>query len=44
VILAFERTIDQNGNSLRISEIEVETWWTNMYEAPEAVIAVYQGW
>lgn len=36
-----ERTIDRHGNQLLISEIEVETWWTNMYETPENIIALY---
>jgi len=36
-----ERTIDRNDNTLLIPEIEVETWWTNMYESPDAVIALY---
>lgn len=36
-----ERTIDRGGNCLLVSDIEVETWWTNMYETPESVIALY---
>jgi hypothetical protein len=36
-----ERTIDRDGNRLLVSDIEVETWWTNMYETPETVIALY---
>lgn len=36
-----ERTIDREGNRLLVSDIEVETWWTNMFEAPEIVIALY---
>jgi len=36
-----ERTIDRDGNPLLVSDIEVETWWTNMYEAPETVIELY---
>jgi len=35
-----ERTIDKNGNHLLVGDIEVETWWTNMFGAPEAVIAL----
>ncbi|MCP4178650.1 MAG: transposase [bacterium] len=36
-----ERTITHDGNHLLIPEIEVETYWTNLYEDPETVIALY---
>ncbi len=36
-----ERTIDAQGNRLLVRDLEIETWWTNMYESPEAVIALY---
>lgn len=35
------RTIDRNGNQFMLPDIEVETWWTNLYEEPETVIALY---
>lgn len=38
-----ERTIDKRGNLLHIPEVEVETYWTNLYEKPEAVIGLYHG-
>ena len=36
-----ERSIDKRGNLLHIPEVEVETYWTNLYEKPEAVIGLY---
>ena len=36
-----ERSIDKRGNLLHIPEVEVETYWTNLYEEPEAVIELY---
>lgn len=36
-----ERSIDKRGNLLHIPEIEVETYWNNLYEEPEAVIELY---
>ncbi len=36
-----ECTIDAQGKRLLVSDLELETWWTNMYESPEAVIALY---
>lgn len=36
-----ERTITHDGNLLLIPEIEVETYWTNLYENPEVIIALY---
>jgi hypothetical protein len=44
LFLAFEvieRTIDKKGNPLLIAEIEVNSWWTNIPEAPETVIQLY---
>lgn len=36
-----ERYIDKKGSRLLFPEIEVETFWTNMYESPETVIDLY---
>lgn len=36
-----ERTIDREGNTLLVPDIEIETWWTNVYESPEDIIALY---
>ncbi len=36
-----ERSIDKRDNLLHIPEVEVETYWTNLYEEPEAVIGLY---
>jgi hypothetical protein len=36
-----ERTIDKHGNGLLLPEIEVETYWTNLYEDAEEVINLY---
>jgi hypothetical protein len=36
-----ERTIDKQGTPNLIPDIEIETWWTNMYEAPPDVIDLY---
>ncbi len=36
-----ERTIDKKGNGLLIPDIEVETYWTNLYEDAEEVINLY---
>jgi len=33
--------IDKRRNLLPIPEFEVETYWTNLYEEPEAVIELY---
>jgi len=35
------RTIDCNGNGLLFPEIEVETYWTNLYERAQDVINLY---
>ena len=35
------RSIDKHGQSLLIHEIEVESYWTNLGETPEDVIALY---
>ena len=35
------RTIDCNGNGLLFPEIEVETYWTNLYEDAKDVINLY---
>ena len=36
-----KRTIDRNGNRLLFPEIEVETYWTNLYEDASDVIELY---
>lgn len=36
-----ERHIDSEGNPLLFSDIEVEVFWTNLYEEPCSVIALY---
>jgi hypothetical protein len=33
-------TIDKKGNVLAVPDVEVESWWTNMYESAETVIAL----
>jgi hypothetical protein len=41
VFRVIERTIDENGNLLLFPDIEVETYWTNLFESPEDIIALY---
>jgi hypothetical protein len=36
-----ERTADYDGTKLLFPEVEVETWWTNLFEEPGAVINLY---
>lgn len=36
-----ERYVDKQGTKLLLPEIEVETFWTNLYETPEDVIELY---
>lgn len=36
-----ERTTDQDGNVFLFPEVEVETYWTNLYEAPSDIIGLY---
>jgi hypothetical protein len=36
-----ERRVDKNDNKLLFPEIEVETFWTNLFETPEEVIELY---
>jgi hypothetical protein len=36
-----ERTIDRDGNAFLFPEIEVESWWTNLFEEPEDIIRLY---
>ena len=36
-----ERTMDREGFPLLVPEIIVETWWTNMFESPDDIIALY---
>ena len=35
------RTSDRLGNDFLVPDVEVETWWTNLFETPEAIIALY---
>lgn len=41
VMRVTERTIDKNGQSLLIPEIEVEGWWTSLPNANSTIIALY---
>jgi len=36
-----ERTTNANGQALLFPDYEVNTWWTNLPDAPEEVIALY---
>lgn len=36
-----ERTIDDDGEPLLVPTTELEVWWTNLYESPETIIALY---
>jgi len=36
-----ERTVDAAGNNLLLPEIEMETWWTNLFETAVDCIALY---
>jgi len=36
-----ERTEGRNGQTLLVPEIEVETWWTNLFESAEDCIKLY---
>ncbi len=36
-----ERTIDRHGQFLLVPDVEVETWWTNLGETDQEVIALY---
>jgi hypothetical protein len=42
VFEVIERTIDSKGNQLLISEIEVNSWWTNLNCEAEKVIELYR--
>jgi len=35
------RTIDKKGADYLVPDVEIETWWTNLYESPEAIIKAY---
>jgi hypothetical protein len=35
------RTSDHQGNDFLLPQVEVDTWWTNLYESPETIIALY---
>ena len=41
VFKVIERTVDKRGVPLLVPEIEIETYWTNLYETPETVIDLY---
>lgn len=36
------RRVAEDGTALLFPEIEVETFWTNLYEPPETVVALYR--
>lgn len=36
-----ERIVDKDGTKLLFTEIEIETYWTNLFEEPEDVIRLY---
>lgn len=36
-----ERTLDIHGDKLLVPQIEIETWWTNLFECAEDCIALY---
>ena len=35
------RTSDHRGDYFLVPQVEVETWWTNLFESPETIIALY---
>jgi len=35
------RTNDHRGDDFLVPEVEVETWWTNLFESPATIIALY---
>ncbi len=42
--VAFEVTVqtsDHQGNEFLVPEVEVEIWWTNLFEPPEVIIGLY---
>lgn len=41
VFKVIERYVDKDGTKLLFPEIEVETFWTNLFETPEEVIELY---
>ncbi len=41
VMRVVERTIDKQGQCLVIPEIEVEGWWTSLWDSPEDIIDIY---
>jgi hypothetical protein len=41
VFMYTERTIGKDGDPLLVPETDLETWWTNVYESPETIIALY---
>lgn len=42
VVEVVERTTRANGQLLLVPEVEVQTWWTSLAEAPDTVIRLYQ--
>jgi len=35
------RTIDKKGVAYLVPDVEIETWWTNLFQSPEAIIQAY---
>lgn len=35
------RTSDHRGDDFLVPDVEVETWWTNLFESPETIIDLY---
>lgn len=35
------RTSDRRGDDFLVPDVEVETWWTNLFESPETIIDLY---
>lgn len=41
VFIYTERTIGKDGEPLLVPDIDLEVWWTNLYESPETIISLY---
>jgi len=41
VFEVIERTVDKEGQELLFPDVEVNTWWTNLPDDPDAVIQLY---
>jgi len=37
------RTIEKKGVQNLVPDVEIETWWTNLFESPEEIIKAYHG-